>query len=145
MPEDGVETIPEIPTLMKGLEDMDELCLGPVVEVRHDRVQLVDHVVLLLVRLEWPTLDPDRVRPGPEAFVGAGQPPGRLPASSGNNGRASRSSNFFRISSMVPTPTRELPWTRLWSRNDSDSPGTKVWIHTASRASCTERPFRSTP
>ena len=74
MPEDGVETIPEVPTLMKSLEDVDELCLGQAVEVRHDRIQLVDHVVLL-VRLEWPTLDTDGIGPGPEAFVGASQPP----------------------------------------------------------------------
>ena len=63
-------------------------------------------------------------------------PANRLPSSAPSTCSAS---------SMVPTPLRLSPHTRLWSRNDSGNPGTKVCTHSARRASSTAMGLRSTP
>ena len=68
MSEDGIETILIIPTFMKGLEDVDELRLRQAVEVCDNRVEFMEHVVLLVFR-EWPTLDADGIGPRREALV----------------------------------------------------------------------------
>ena len=53
--------------------------------------------------------------------------------------------NRSSTSSNVAMPTSELPQTMLWSRNDSGRPGTKVCIHSDSRANCTAMLLMSTP
>ena len=62
----------------------------------------------------------------------------------GASGSAS-GSKAAAASSRLPTPVRLSPHTRLWSKKLSGRPGTKVWTHTARRASSTATWLRSTP
>jgi hypothetical protein len=68
MPQDSVEPLLAVPAFMECLKYMHELPFGEPVDVRHDCVELGDHILLFPV-MERTALDTDSFGPGREAVV----------------------------------------------------------------------------
>ncbi len=71
----GPQGLLVVPSLVEGLEDVDELSLVEAVEASYHRVEFPD-VFLALVRLEGTALDAETFGPVGEAVVRRGEPPG---------------------------------------------------------------------
>ena len=71
----GPQGLLVVPSLVEGLEDVDELSLVEAVEAGHHGVELPD-MVLLLLRLQGATPDAETFGPVGEAVVRCREPPG---------------------------------------------------------------------
>jgi hypothetical protein len=68
-----LEPFSVLPTFVKCLEDVPELLLIQAVEVSHNSIQFLDHVLLLVV-LQAATLDANHPRPLPVTIIASRQP-----------------------------------------------------------------------
>ena len=72
----GAEGLLVVPSLVEGLEDVDELSLVEAVEAGYHRIELPD-MVLLLLRLQGATPDAETFGPFGEAVVRCREPSGQ--------------------------------------------------------------------
>src|SRR4051794_32787508 len=68
--EDGLEPRLITPTFMEGLKNVRELVGAEAVEMRHNRIQLVDHI-LFFDRIDGPPFDANCISPFGEPLVGS--------------------------------------------------------------------------
>ena len=64
-----------VPSLVKGFKDVNELFLAQTVEVSDDRIQFVNHSLLLVIR-ERPVFHADLLGPVNETVIGTGEATG---------------------------------------------------------------------